>query len=123
MWVAVSDWKAIALFAALILALAVYGLAASGHFPSEHRRATLRGPIGTAVLWGSMVVAVMATVAAARFAWVGLPAYAAVIAGGGALLFAPLLLIPLPDHIVDGKAGLLLFATIAAGLALISAGF
>jgi hypothetical protein len=121
MRVALPDWTALALFAAMILALAVYGLAVSAHFPREHRRESLRSSAGAAVLWGTMAVAAIAAVAALHYAVISLPGYSAVIAGGAALLAAPLVLKPLPDSLVDGRAGLLVFAALAAALALISA--
>ena len=43
-------------------------------------------------------------------AWKALPWYALVIGGGAVLLFAPLLLQPLPDSFVNGRRGLLAFA-------------
>jgi len=45
------------LFMGLLLALALYGLAASGQFPYEHRAAPLRSAVGRLVLFGSMSVA------------------------------------------------------------------
>ena len=50
-------------------------------------------------------------------AWRALPWYATVIGGGAALLFAPLLLQPLPDSFVNGRRGLLVFAAGAIALA------
>jgi hypothetical protein len=46
-----------------------------------------------------------------------LPWHLAVIGGGAALLFAPLLLQPLPDSFVDGRRGLLAFSAAAVSLA------
>jgi hypothetical protein len=120
MRVPLPDWTALALFAATILSLAVYGLAASAHFPPEHRRPQLRGAMGALVLWGTMAVAGLTAVATLHFALVSLPGYAAVIAGGAALLAAPIVLKPLPDSLVDGRPGLLAFAALAAALAFIS---
>ena len=54
------------------------------------------------------------------FAWQRLPLYAAVIGGGAMVLFAPLLLQPFPDSFVNGRQGLLIFAGLAAGLALVA---
>lgn len=120
MRIAVPDWTALALFAGMILIQAVYALAALGHFPSEHRQDALRGPVGTAVLWGSMVIVIATAALAARFAWATLPGYASVMAAGSALLVAPLVLKPLPDRLLDGRSGLLLFAGLAAGLAVVA---
>ena len=60
------------------------------------------------------------TLAAAVFAWQHVPLPAAVIGGGAMVLFAPLLLQPFPDSFVNGRRGLLIFAGIATGLALIA---
>lgn len=106
------------LLAALVLAAALYGLAAAGHFPAAGRRAALSGAAGAAILWGSMAVAAGAGLVGLRFAWLHLPPAAAVIVGGGALLVAPLVLQPCPDSFVDGRRGLVVLAALAGGLAL-----
>ncbi len=105
------------LFMAAILLLALYGLTVSGHFPAEHRAAQLRTAGGSALMWGSVGAATLATGIALAFAWKLLPWYAAVIAGGGMLLIAPLLLQPFPDTFVNGRRGLLVFAGAAALIA------
>jgi hypothetical protein len=115
--VLVMDWHAFAVFIALILAVSLYGLTASGHFPSEHRGDTLRNTTGSAVLWLTMLACGGATVYAVAFASRSLPWYAAVLGAGGALLAAPLLLQPLPDSFVNGRRGLVTFALAAAALA------
>jgi hypothetical protein len=48
------------------------------------------------------------------------PLHAAVIGGGLMVLIAPLLLQPLPDSFVDGAGGLLMFAGLGLGLALVA---
>ncbi len=48
--------------------------------------------------------------------WSILPWYLQVIGGGAMLLFAPLLLQPLPDSFVNGRRGLLVFSGGAAFL-------
>jgi hypothetical protein len=111
---------AIGLFAALILSASLYGLTVSGHFPSEHRGADLRGGLGSAVLWGSMLVVALSVVWAVAFATRELPWYTAVIAAGGAVLATPLLLRPFPDGFVNGRLGLIVFAAASAALALLS---
>jgi hypothetical protein len=58
--VVVTDWPALAVFVVLVLSVSLYGLTASGHFPSEHRGATVRSAGGTAVLWLTMLVSVVA---------------------------------------------------------------
>ena len=108
------------LFMALVLSLSLFGLTASGHFPQEHRAASLRTGTGVLVLWGTIAVCGALAVAAALFAWQRVPLPVAVIGGGAMVLFAPLLLQPFPDHFVNGRRGLLTFAAIAAGLAMIA---
>lgn len=108
------------LFMALVLVLSLFGLTVSGHFPQEHRAASLRTGTGMLVLWGTIAVCCALTLAAAVFAWQYVPLPAAVIGGGAMMLFAPLLLQPFPDSFVNGRRGLLIFAGIATGLALIA---
>jgi hypothetical protein len=110
----------LALFMALVLVLSLYGLTVSGHFPEEHRDASLRAGLGPLLLWGTMALCAILTLAALAFAWQRLPLYAAVIGGGAMVLFAPLLLQPFPDSFVNGRQGLLIFAGLAAGLVLVA---
>ncbi len=107
-------WLALAVFAVMVLAITLYGLAASGHFPAEHRAEALRRGAGAVVLWGSMMVALAVTLLALRFAWVSLPWHWAIIAGGGMLLIAPLVLQHFSDQFVDGRGALLVFSGLAA---------
>ena len=120
MRVALPDWTVLALFTATVLCVTLYGLALSAHFPEEHRRPSLKGPVGNLVIWGSMAIALLAAAVAVRLALASLPGYAAVIAGGIAILIAPILLKPLPDELIDDRAGLLLFAALSGLLAAIS---
>ena len=113
------DWTSLVLLAATVLLVALHGLSASGHFPAEFRAARLRGTLGGLVLWGTLAMAGLAGLAALATAWRTLPWYATVIGGGAALLFAPLLLQPLPDSFVNGRRGLLAFAAGAILLAVL----
>jgi hypothetical protein len=45
------------LFMALVLVLSLFGLTVSGHFPQEHRAASLRTGTGMLVLWSTIAVA------------------------------------------------------------------
>ena len=108
----------LALFMALVLVLALYGLTVSGHFPEEHRAASLKTVGGSLLLWGTIALCAALTIAALAFAWQQLPAPAAIIAGGAMVLIAPLLLQPLPDSFVNGRRGLITFTIIGVGLAL-----
>ena len=110
----------LALFMALVLVLSLYGLTVSGHFPEEHRNPALRAGLGPLLLWGTIALCMALTLAALVFAWQRLPLSAAVIGGGAMVLFAPLLLQPFPDSFVNGRQGLLIFAGLAAGLALVA---
>jgi len=106
------------LFIALVLSAALSVLAASGHFPVEHRAAPLRSGIGRAILFGACAVSALALLVGAAAACAILPWPAVVIAAGAAVLAAPLLLRPLPDALVNGRAALLAFAGASALLAL-----
>src|SRR5215831_18937813 len=105
------------LFIALVLCAGLTALAASGHFPPEHRGASLRSGVGRAILFGACAVSALALLVGAAAAWAVLPWPAAVI-GAGAAMLAPLLLRPLPDAFVNGRAALLAFASASALLAL-----
>lgn len=107
---------AMTLFVAQVLALSLYGLAVSGHFPREVRKPALAAGAGPAVLWSTMAAAACSALSAVAFAGAALPWPAAVIGGGAALLFAPLVLQLFPDPFVDGRAGLLVLATLAVAL-------
>lgn len=111
------NWVALGLLMASILFVALYGLAASGHFPVEFRPATLQRGWGALVLWGTMIATGLAGAVALVLAWKALPWYATVIGGGAVLLFAPLLLQPLPDSFVNGRRGLLVLCAAAGILA------
>ena len=113
---ALVQWGALVAFALLVMSAALYGLTASGQFPSEHRAAALKSPAGIAILWGTMALGVMTALVGLFLAWVALPWYAAVIVGGGVLLIAPLVLQLFPDSFVDGRSGLLVFAGVGAVL-------
>jgi hypothetical protein len=110
----------LALFMALVLVLSLYGLTVSGHFPEEHRDPALRVGLGPLLLWGTIALCGVLTLAALLFAWQRVPLYAAVIGGGAMVLFAPLLLQPFPDSFVNGRRGLVIFAALATGLTVIS---
>ncbi|MGE0698741.1 MAG: hypothetical protein AB7O57_06565 [Hyphomicrobiaceae bacterium] len=114
------DWSTLALFAGMVLAVAVHGIVVSVHFPAEHRQAALRHGLGAAILWGSIAVAVAVAAVAVRLALTTIPLYAAVLAGGLAILVAPVIVRPLPDALIDSAAGLLLTAGSAALLAVLS---
>lgn len=115
---AIDVWAKLAAFSALILFAAMHGLTASGHFPAEHRSPALRSAAGTAILFGTILLALFSVVMAGIFAWRQLPWYAAVIGAGGVLLATPLLLQPFSDAFVNGRAALLVFAGLTAAIAL-----
>ena len=111
------SWPALVLLAVLVLALTLYGLAMAGHFPRKARPAALRTGLGKAIFWSTALAAVLSGIAAARAAAILLPWPHIVIATGCAMLAAPLLLQPLPDGFIDGRAALLVFSGLAAALA------
>jgi hypothetical protein len=108
-FVPLAAWLLLLLFTALLLALSLKGLAASGHFPYEHCSAVLRRGLGRLLLFGSIATALICLLVGITVAWRYLPWYAAVIGGGGAILIAPLALQPLPDRFVDGAGALIVF--------------
>lgn len=97
---------ALATFAALLLSAALLALSASGHFP---RRDDRSGGPGALALWLSMAAGLAATAAGVAAAARHLPWQPAVIAGGLAVLAAPLVLQQLPDRFVDGRGALVTF--------------
>ena len=109
----------LAVFMGLVLAVALVGLTASGHFPAEHRGDGLRNGLGAVLLWVSIAGAGVVLVAAVLLAMERLPLYASVIGGGAMLLVAPLVLQGFPDRFVDGRAGLITFSGL--GLCLVVA--
>lgn len=113
------DWPQLLLFMGAVMLVALYGLAVSGHFPPEFRGETLKGSSGTIALWGSIAVAACAAGLALLRGWETLPWYAVIIGAGAMLLFAPLLLRPLPDSFVNGRRGLFVFSAGAALFALL----
>ena len=115
----VLPWPELILFMAAVLPLALYGLTASGHFPVEFRSDDFSRGTGAAIMWGTMAAAIIASVMTVLFAWEALPWYAALMGGGLILLLAPLLLQPLPDSFVNGRASLVTFSA-AAGFAAIA---
>jgi hypothetical protein len=110
----------LAVFMALVLVLSLYGLTVSGHFPKEHRVASLCTAGGRALLWGTIALSAAVAAAVIVFAWRHVPIYAAVIGGGFMVLIAPLLLQPLPDTFVNGRRGLVVFTGLGIGLALLA---
>lgn len=110
----------LAVFMGLVLAFALSGLTASGHFPAEHRGARLRTGFGRLLLWVSMACAAVVLAAALLIAIERLPLYASVIGGGAMVLAAPLILQGFPDTFVDGRSGLVAFAGIGICLAAVS---
>jgi hypothetical protein len=98
------------LFMTLLLAAALCALAASGHFPSEHRAAALRSAAGSGILYGALALSALCTLAGIALIAPVVPWYAAVIGGGGVILATPLLLQPFSDNFVNGRGALLTFA-------------
>jgi hypothetical protein len=112
-------WFELVLFVAGVGFIALYGLTVSGHFPAEFRATELRTGLGAAILWGTIATTCAATAVTLLVGWIVLPWYAIAIGAGMVLLATPLLLRPLPDWFVNGRAGLLTFAGGAAASAIV----
>jgi len=112
----------LSIFMGLILALSLYALVVSGHFPAEFRNPSLKTAGGKTVLWSTIAAASLVAIAAIAVARL-LPLYATIIGGGAMVLLAPLLLAPLPDSFVNGRRALIAFAAIALALALLARHF
>lgn len=108
-------------FVLLVLAAALQGLAASGHFPSRERGAKSTSQPGRATLLASIAVTLLALIAGCMAVPRLTSWSAAIIAGGFSLLFAPLLLRVFPDRFINGAGALFAFtgATLAAAAVLI----
>jgi hypothetical protein len=109
----------LALFAALILAVSLQLLSASGHFPLQARGPAMKGAAAGLLLWLSLAVTLAALITGALAAWEHLPWQGLIIAGGLAVLSAPVVLQQFPDRFVDGRSALLTFAAGAAVCALL----
>ena len=101
---------ALALLMALVLLFSMHGLAASGHFPKQHRSAALRAGAGPLVLFGSLLLSLLSLAAGLVLGARMIPWYAAVIGGGAMVLAAPLVLRTLPDDVVNGRMALIIFS-------------
>jgi len=104
----------LAIFAGLILAVSLQLLAASGHFPVGARTANMKSRAAGAAIWLSLAVTFAALAAGALAAARQLPWEGLIIAGGLAVLPAPIVLQQCPDRFVDGRAALVTFAAGAA---------
>src|SRR5260370_12654036 len=82
-------WVDLLLFMGLLLCVALYVLAASGHFPHEHRPASLKSASGTVILYGSMAGACASFLIGLATILNLVPWDASIICGGIAMLWAP----------------------------------
>lgn len=114
---AAVHWPTLAAFAGAMLTATLFVLAASGHFPAEHRSGEMRSGLGRLVLWGSAAVIAAAATVALAWAFRLQPWPAVVIAAGASVLAAPLLLQRFSDGFVDGRGALVACAAVAAALA------
>jgi hypothetical protein len=110
---------ALALMMALLLAFSLQGLAASGHFPKEHRASALTSRTGAIVLHVSTAVSALSLVIGILASWRSIPWYAGVIGGGLVLLAAPLLLRLMSDTIVNSRALLVGLGATSVALAVV----
>ena len=112
-----AHWIWLGTFMAGVLAVALYGLTASGHFPAEARGETFKRGSGALVLGATLLATAGAAASMLVKSWWILPWYLSLLGGGAMLLFAPLLLQPLPDSFVNGRRGLIAFSACAVALA------
>ena len=75
-------WGELVLFMLGVGFLALYGLAASGHFPAEFRAPEMRRGGGAAILWSTIVLTALAALTTLGVGAQALPWYALVIGGG-----------------------------------------
>jgi hypothetical protein len=114
---------ALGLMLALLLAFSLQVLAASGHFPKEHRAHALASGSGALVLHGSTAISGLSLVVGILAAWRHIPWYAAVIGGGLVLLGAPLLLRLMSDAVVNSRVLLIGLGATSALLAILLIAF
>ena len=107
------------LLIALVLAAALQGLAASGHFPRRRTTPIAAQALEAIIVWGSLALTIVSLIGGIVAALRLIPWYAAVIGGGLSLLAAPPALRLFPDRFVDGRGALLTLAGICAAVALV----
>jgi hypothetical protein len=110
-------WLWLGLFTAGMLAAALYGLAASGHFPAAARSDRFKSGAGALVLWATLILTALSAADMIVQSWWVLPWHFSLLGGGAMLLFAPLVLQAFPDSFVDGRRALLAFSACAVVLA------
>src|SRR5260370_17191414 len=85
------------LFMVLLLAAALCGLAASGHFPGEHPPPAMPSTVGAFILFGSMALAGLSVAMGIALVCRQVPWRVLVIGGRPPIPFPPLPLPPLSD--------------------------
>ena len=100
----------------LVLAGALHVLAAAGHFPREHRDASLGSKLGSETLFCSLTIMAVCVLSGtiAAFRLIDWPV--GIIGAGLSILAAPVLLRLLPDRIVDAGGTLVALTFTAAFL-------
>jgi hypothetical protein len=106
----------------LVLSFSMHGLAASGHFPKEHRSAALSTGTGPLVLFGSLLLSLLSLATGLVLGARTIPWYAAVIGGGAMVLAAPLVLRTIPDDVVNSRMALIMLSGANAVVAVILMG-
>jgi hypothetical protein len=109
----------LAIFVALLLTASLHGLAASGHFPREHRTPSLSSGLGPTILFGSILVVIVCIAIGIGTTVRLIPWYAAIIGGGLSVLSAPLILQRFADNFVDGRGALIAFSIASVAFALL----
>jgi len=117
----VASLISVAILFLLVLAAALQGLSASGHFP----RGTDAARPGVPVLVGSMLLTIGSLAAGVGAAFKISHWYVLVIASGLAVLVAPLALQIFTDRFVDGRGALIAFAaaSVFAAISLVAMAF
>jgi hypothetical protein len=110
---------ALALLMALLLAFSLQGLAASGHFPKEHRARSFSSTAGAIILHGSLAVSGLSLLVGIMAVWRSVPWYAGVIGAGLVLLGAPLVLRLMSDAVINSRALLVALAGMSVALAIV----
>lgn len=109
-------WPELPVFMALVLAVCIFVVVAAEHFPAEFRSPDLATTSGTVLLWSAIALMSVSGAIAVYFVFVAIPWYSAIIGGGLMALVAPLLVQPMPDALINGRAALLVLSAAALGL-------
>ncbi len=111
------QWPSLIAFTVQVLVIALLLLCLSGHFPFAHQQPKLKELPGRLLLAACVLIVAVSIAQLIGLVNRQLPIPVAIIAGGLALLSAPLVLQRLPERFVDGRRGLAALAGLAAAMA------